>query len=845
LYEFSYPVGEWRNDSSESTRLKVDIHTTPPLKSVFSPTHKLKVERKNGHDAMAVLQGPGADPSKTFRLYFDASERTFGLKVLTHRTKRDGGFFMLMAAPKVELDPTEISQKDLVFVIDTSGSMLGKKMEQAKSALLFCLKCLRPGDRFNIVTFASTVRCFTQELSSVDKDTLDEAADFVRKIVASGGTNIDEALCTAYEGRERSESSAEPRIFQVVFLTDGRPTAGETRPEAILKQVQGWNRKGNRLFVFGVGDDVDPYLLDRLARDNQGVVEYVKPDENLEIKLSSFYEKIAYPVLTDITIDFGSIRVDDVHHKTLPDLFKGSQLILFGKYRSPGKTTIVLSGNLAGKQTAFLYPVHFVEKEKNYEFIPRLWARRRVAFLADEIRLRGPNKELKDEIVRLGKRWGIVTQYTSFLVVEDGEVSRVAKHPSGRRGSEVRAVLKDAEVSDHNETDGNKDHKDPIRDKPFQGRYWNSAIGIGGGADGCFGGRFGGKRNLMAYGGGRRTESAVLMGLVWLKNHQNPNRLWSTDKFMTNCKKGTCTGQGSTSDYDIGNTGLALLAFLGAGHTHKTGKFKRTVKNALKALHDYQLPNGCFGKQAGNSHWLYNHLIATMAMAEAYGLSHRTPLLHGCAQKAVDFLVEQQTPYSGWATENGSPCDTVLTGWAVLALKSAKLTGLTVPKEAFEGARNWFDRMTESSNYRVGFLKPEDGGVIQGKPGLNSLTSTGIATIGRIFMGSSSKNPKILGGGMLLKQSRPIWDVKTGTIDMEYWHFGTLAMFQLGSHFWKEWNPNLKNALVPTQIRKGCGNGSWDPVGTRAKTMGRVWATAINVLTLEIYYRYGRILGRK
>ncbi|MHC4780542.1 MAG: hypothetical protein ACYTFG_18375, partial [Planctomycetota bacterium] len=132
-------------------------------------------------------------------------------------------------------------------------------------------------------------------------------------------------------------------------------------------------------------------------------------------------------------------------------------------------------------------------------------------------------------------------------------------------------VLKDAEISDHNETDNNEDYEsskgveDAISDKPFQGKYWNSAIGIGGGAGGCFGGRFGGRRNLRAYGGGRHTESAVLMGLIWLKNHQNPDGMWSNKKFMMNCKKGTCTGAGGSDDYDMGCTGLAMLAFLGAG----------------------------------------------------------------------------------------------------------------------------------------------------------------------------------------------------------------------------------------------------------------------------------------
>jgi hypothetical protein len=415
-------------------------------------------------------------------------------------------------------------------------------------------------------------------------------------------------------------------------------------------------------------------------------------------------------------------------------------------------------------------------------------------------------------------------------------------------------VLKDAEISDHNETDNNEDYEsskgqeDAISDKPFQGKYWNSAIGIGGGAGGCFGGRFGGKRNLRAYGGGRRTESAVLMGLVWLKNHQNPNGMWSTDKFMTNCKKGTCTGPGSTSEYDMGNTGTALLAFLGAGHTHKHGKFKRTVKNALKAVKDRQLPNGCFGKQSGDGHWIYNHLITTMAISEAYGLSHKTPLLHSMAQKGVDYLIECQNPYLGWryGCKPGDN-DTSCTGWAVLALKSAKLSGLTVPKEAFEGARNWMDKVTDETYYKAGYTTKGDSGArLASAKNFQPLEAmTAAAVVSRVFMGASSKNPKILGGGSLMKQALPKWDVQAGTIDMYYWYYGSLAMFQLGGSFWKAWNPAMKSALVPTQLRKGCPNGSWDPAGAWGEAGGRVYSTAINVLSLEIYYRYGRVLGKK
>ncbi|MHC4600682.1 MAG: prenyltransferase/squalene oxidase repeat-containing protein, partial [Planctomycetota bacterium] len=273
-------------------------------------------------------------------------------------------------------------------------------------------------------------------------------------------------------------------------------------------------------------------------------------------------------------------------------------------------------------------------------------------------------------------------------------------------------VLKDAEISKPGETDDNEDYEsgkgveDAVSKKPLRG----TAIGIGR-AGGTYGGRFGGRRNLREYGGGRHTESAVLMSLIWLKNHQNPDGMWSCRKFMMNCKKGTCTGGGGDDAYDMGCTSLAMLAFLGAGHTHKHGKFKNTVKKGLKAMKARQTPDGCVGPQVAHGHWIYNHAMATLALAEAYGLSNKSPLLQGPAQKAVDFLVECQNPYLGWRYgKRTGENDTSVTAWAVLALKSAKISGLHVPRESFDGALNWLDKVTDEVYCKSGYTSKGDTG---------------------------------------------------------------------------------------------------------------------------------------
>ncbi|GEM_PF-1732478 len=364
---------------------------------------------------------------------------------------------------------------------------------------------------------------------------------------------------------------------------------------------------------------------------------------------------------------------------------------------------------------------------------------------------------------------------------------------------------------------------------------------------GVFGFRTTSRRNLRAFGGGRHTESAVLMGLIWLKNHQNPDGTWSCKEFMNNCPKGICTGAGSSASYDIGLTGLTAMAFLGAGHTHERGKFKDVVKRALGAMKERQDEDGCFCERTPDGRWIYNHAICTQAMAEAFGMT-RDPAWKTSAQKAAGFLVTCQNPGAGWRYgvrpgESDSSC----TAWAVCALKAAELAGLEVPKECFEGAIAWFDRVTDDASCKTGYRSRGDSGArLAEAAGKFEPTEamTAAAVFCRILIkgGRMKNHPFTLGGGNRLKQKPPKWDVAGGAIDLYYWYWGTLAMFQLGRQYWKAWNDPMKNALIPTQRRDGCENGSWDPVGAWGAAGGRVYATAMNVLTLEIYYRYKRFL---
>jgi Ca-activated chloride channel family protein len=211
----------------------------------------------------------------------------------------------------------------------------------------------------------------------------------------------------------------------VIFLTDGLPTIGETNIERIADDTVKANTTGTRLFVFGVGYDVNAVLLDKLSSQNHGVSEYVRPKEDIEIKVSSFYSKVQNPVLTDVALDFGPLLVNDLFPRVLPDLFEGGQLVVVGRYREPMLINVMLKGKLQSEEKVLEYPLEFkpeTDATAN-NFVARIWASKKIGFLIDEMRVHGRDQELVDEIVRLSKEFGIITEYTSFLVETDEEIA--------------------------------------------------------------------------------------------------------------------------------------------------------------------------------------------------------------------------------------------------------------------------------------------------------------------------------------------------------------------------------------------------------------------------------------
>jgi Ca-activated chloride channel family protein len=396
--------------------VKVDLESKRPLKSIYSPSHSVQVKRHGSNQAAAVYEATEVQPDMDFALYFAPEKDELGVNLLTQRQSDEDGYFLLLASPGVDVKEKQVVTKDVAFVLDTSGSMAGKKLEQAKKALQFCVENLNDGDRFEIIRFSTEVEPLFDKLVKATEPNRAKANDFIRDLKPIGGTAIDDALRKALALRPGQDD----RTFVVIFLTDGRPTIGTTDEDQIVANVKKENEGRTRVFCFGIGTDVNTHLLDRVTEDTRAVSQYVLPDEDLEVKVSSFFSKIKEPVLTNPKLTFtGGIRATKLYPSPLPDLFKGEQLVLVGRYSGQGDAAVVVEGTVNGAARKFTYEVNFPAEASDSEFIPRLWATRRVGYLLDEIRLHGENSELRDEVTELARKYSIVTPYTAYLILED------------------------------------------------------------------------------------------------------------------------------------------------------------------------------------------------------------------------------------------------------------------------------------------------------------------------------------------------------------------------------------------------------------------------------------------
>ncbi|MEM7235217.1 MAG: VWA domain-containing protein, partial [Planctomycetota bacterium] len=399
--------------------------------------HDVSIHRKGDRAARVGFEAKTLKAEQDFLLQWNVSEDALAPLLVTHRGHEKDGFFYLSITPRPE-QPTQVPPKDVVFAIDTSGSMTGKKMEQVRKALRYCVANLNANDRFNIVDFSTEARRFQKDVVPANAETKKQANLYIDQLVARGGTNIEEAMRYALEAKDAS------RLRLVVLLTDGEPTIGVTRPEDVLASLKKINSTQQRVFVFGVGMDLNAKLLDSIVLDHKGAAQYIRGDQDLEVPLSAFYDKVDSPVLTNVSIEVKGARVSSVYPKPIPDLFRGDQLDVFGRYDTDGFKTVIVKGNYLGKPRVFEYSLEF--RGDKHDEIPQLWALRAIGHLLEEIRLKGEKNELKDEVIRLSKLYGVLTPYTSYLILEEGALARVPRAPGANAGAVplYRYALEDA-----------------------------------------------------------------------------------------------------------------------------------------------------------------------------------------------------------------------------------------------------------------------------------------------------------------------------------------------------------------------------------------------------------------
>lgn len=428
IYEYVYPLNTEKFSAKpvKSVSVKVDLKTNNKIKTIYSPTHPIDVVYKDNNNAVISFEEENTKPDIDFKLYYSTNNDDIGLSLLTYKTGSDDGYFFLTASPSFIVNNNQIDSKDITFVLDVSGSMVGDKMKQAKQALLYCINNLNKEDGFNIIRFSTEAYSLFGRTEPASESNIKKAENFIKELSAVGGTNIEEALNLAL--KEKGNAN---RTRIIVFITDGKPTIGETNDESLIKKLIDSNTKNVRIFTFGIGNDLNTHLLDKITELTKAYRTYISENEDIEIKVSNFYDKVQSPMLTNLSLSFGgNIKTFQTYPKDLPDMFKGSGITIFGRYTGEGASTITLSGTIKGERKSYTLDVHFSDDNQEssatpaqrYDFIPPLWASRRIGYLLDQIRLNGEDKELVDEITQLAREHGIVTPYTSYLIMEDEEI---------------------------------------------------------------------------------------------------------------------------------------------------------------------------------------------------------------------------------------------------------------------------------------------------------------------------------------------------------------------------------------------------------------------------------------
>ncbi len=375
--------------------------------TAYSPTHELEQDRRGDALHLTVNAPVRGDVDVMLPL----RRGLVGGTVLPHAEPGDDGFALLVLSPP-PAGAESATARDLTFVVDVSGSMSGAKIDQARRALHQALGSLRPGDRFRLIAFSNAVRHFREGFATATTANLAAARRFIDGLAATGGTNLAGAIDAALSLR------SDPEHLALVFLlTDGLPSVGEREPDRIAANAAGSIGR-TRIFTVGVGQDVNTYLLDRLAVEGRGTATYVAPGADVADAVGGVIAKLSHPALTDLRIVRAPVDFHEMAPAVLPDLFYGEELVVLARYRGTGSGAVVIEGTRDGRRERFTVTARFPRHEPGNGYVAQLWAARRIGELTRQVRLEGPSERLIAQIRDLGLRHGILTEYTSYLVQE-------------------------------------------------------------------------------------------------------------------------------------------------------------------------------------------------------------------------------------------------------------------------------------------------------------------------------------------------------------------------------------------------------------------------------------------
>jgi Ca-activated chloride channel family protein len=397
--------------SGHDVSLEVTLDAGLIIDNLSSKTHLVDIERPDPRSARLRLKENSTIPNKDFILRYDVATQAIQDAVLTHRSER-GGFFTMILQPPERINVSDVTPKELVFVLDTSGSMEGFPIEKAKETMKLALDGLNPSDTFNLITFAGDTSILFPEPVPATRANLQKAQAFIRTYKGSGGTEMMKAIEAALK-----PSDDQSHVRVVCFMTDGY-VGNEME---IIAEVQ--NHPNARVFAFGIGEAVNRFLLDKMAEAGRGEVEYVGLNDDGSAAARRFHERIRNPLLTDISIDWNGLAVADVYPQRIPDLFSAKPVVMTGRYTGPGRATIRLKGKMAGNDFVREIPVELPETMVSHDVLASLWARARVDDLMGQdfegMQSGNMRADLKDTITQLGIEYRLMTQFTSFVAVEE------------------------------------------------------------------------------------------------------------------------------------------------------------------------------------------------------------------------------------------------------------------------------------------------------------------------------------------------------------------------------------------------------------------------------------------